>query len=270
MALSDALLELAVRWDDDLSHAFDGEACWRLRNQLSHAVELDDPGPLADAIATAISVVGQRDPLVDALDRPRFRSDDVGAALPARTLAPTGEPTWTRHIQGSDETFLALVLRDRLGEHDGPRAVRVAARRNTLASLTHPSQPDGPAFLRAVAPGTASAAPLLRAEHLQQLVAFDPAEAFLELPPHLRTWKVVAQLRLSVRLVPDFQFLAEQESPIAAETNTILCAGRDPWGAASWWVTLNSWLDARPVDLLGTPRAAEIAPAAHQLTSGAW
>ena len=43
------------------------------------------------------------------------------------------------------------------------------------------------------------------------------------------------------------------------------CRG-DPWGVASWWISRNDRLAARPCDLVGTERAGELAAAARALT----
>jgi hypothetical protein len=152
----------------------------------------------------------------------------------------------------------------------GPSSVRVAARRVTLTGLA--GGETEPAFLYAVDEGVP--APVVLAE-ADDVLAFDPAEAFLELPPALRTWETVEQLLHSTRLVPGFQLptwsgerAVERET--AAEVNVILGARDDPWGAASWWVTVNAWLTARPIDLLNTSRAPEIVLAANELTSDAW
>lgn len=48
----------------------------------------------------------------------------------------------------------------------------------------------------------------------------------------------------------------------ARKVNQLLDAASDPWGVASWWVSVNGRLDARPMDLLGTPDAGSIVHAA--------
>jgi hypothetical protein len=271
MTLSDALLELAVRWDDDVSRSMRGDACRQLERQLDAAVRRNDTKPLVEALHGLVAVVGQHDPIIDALDRPRFRGDDATVgALPARRIVDGEGDTWDRPTQESDETFLALVLRNRMREQ-GPVRTRVAARRATLSALTGDApHATASSLIRAVpVAGSGPAAPEDRADALACLIAFDPAEAFLEMPSWMRTWQTVGSLRSAVRLVPDFQ-LPSDEAGYAGRVNSLLEASRDPWGVASWWTTPNAWLGARPLDLLGTDRAGEILQAARELTSGAW
>jgi hypothetical protein len=271
MTLSDALLELAVRWDDDLSRSVHGDACRQLERQLDTAVRRNDTKPLVEALHGLVAVVGQHDPIVDALDRPRFRGDDAAAvALPARRIVDGEGDTWDGPAQTSDETFLALVIRNRMREQ-GPVGTRVAARRATLSALTGdaPHATASPLIRAVPAAGAGPAAPEIHADSLSHLIAFEPAEAFLEMPSWMRTWQTVGSLRSAVRLVPDFQ-LPSDDAGCAVTVNSLLQASRDPWGAASWWTTPNAWLGARPLDLLGTDRAGEIPQAAHELTSGAW
>ena len=51
----------------------------------------------------------------------------------------------------------------------------------------------------------------------------------------------------------------------AAATNRVLRAKDKPWAAATWWVSQNGWLEARPCDLLGTDRAHEVLEAAKTI-----
>ena len=46
--------------------------------------------------------------------------------------------------------------------------------------------------------------------------------------------------------------------PVVLAVNEILRAGEDPWGVADWWLSVNSWLDCRPVDLLGQGRDGDL------------
>lgn len=49
------------------------------------------------------------------------------------------------------------------------------------------------------------------------------------------------------------------------KANQLLDAASDPWGVASWWISVNARLDSRPMDLVGSGdgeaviRAAEAA-----------
>jgi hypothetical protein len=49
------------------------------------------------------------------------------------------------------------------------------------------------------------------------------------------------------------------------EVNELLRAGSDPWGVASWWISTNDRLNARPIDLVGTSRAGAVTLAAQAL-----
>jgi len=65
-------------------------------------------------------------------------------------------------------------------------------------------------------------------------------------------------------LYPAFQFDSRRREVFAEvrEVNHRLGSDRDPWGVASWWVSHHSRLRARPVDLVGTGRADDLAAAA--------
>ena len=69
-------------------------------------------------------------------------------------------------------------------------------------------------------------------------------------------------------LYPAFQFDSARRD-VAPEVRTVneqLDAAGDPWGVASWWISRNDRLAARPRDLVGTERAGELAAAARALT----
>ncbi|MXY78114.1 MAG: hypothetical protein F4Y94_00005 [Chloroflexi bacterium] len=69
-------------------------------------------------------------------------------------------------------------------------------------------------------------------------------------------------------LFPAFQFdVARRDvAPEVRSVNEHLDAVGDPWGVASWWVSRNDRLGARPCDLVGTERADDLAMAAHAVT----
>ncbi|WP_225101593.1 hypothetical protein [Streptomyces sp. CoH27] len=52
---------------------------------------------------------------------------------------------------------------------------------------------------------------------------------------------------------PRFQFRpgTAEPLPVVRRINALLCADRDPWGAADWWLGGNRWLGGVPADLLG-------------------
>ncbi len=77
----------------------------------------------------------------------------------------------------------------------------------------------------------------------------------------------------SRRYYPLFQFASVspyRQHEIVAELGPRLAADTDPAGAVSWWLTPNPWLSARPADLLGSSREAEIRFAADQLANDSW
>lgn len=59
--------------------------------------------------------------------------------------------------------------------------------------------------------------------------------------------------------LPRFQF-SEGTLPwlVVLEVNALLEAGRDPWGAADWWLSPNAWLGTAPAALLGTDRDRQL------------
>jgi hypothetical protein len=72
---------------------------------------------------------------------------------------------------------------------------------------------------------------------------------------------------------PLFQFTSDgtyEQHELVARLREQLGADGDPVGGASWWLTPNPWLQARPADLLGTPREAQIGYAADQLVNDGW
>ena len=66
-------------------------------------------------------------------------------------------------------------------------------------------------------------------------------------------------------LYPAFQFDAERRDvfPEVRAVNERLEAAGDPWGVASWWVSRHARLGARPVELVGTERAKDLARVAE-------
>lgn len=65
-------------------------------------------------------------------------------------------------------------------------------------------------------------------------------------------------------LYPAFQFDSRRRDiyPEVRAVNHRLGSDEDPWGVASWWVSQHSRLRARPVDLVGTGRADDLAAVA--------
>jgi hypothetical protein len=68
-------------------------------------------------------------------------------------------------------------------------------------------------------------------------------------------------------LYPAFQFDVERRTvfPEVRRVNELLRAVDDPWGVASWWISLHARLGERPMDLIGTGRADDLVEAAQAL-----
>ncbi|WP_328967401.1 hypothetical protein [Streptomyces sp. NBC_00239] len=69
---------------------------------------------------------------------------------------------------------------------------------------------------------------------------------------------------------PVFQFQSGTGGPVPVvrEVNRLLMAEVDPWGAAHWWLSGNSWLEGTPAELLGRLPDARLAGAARALVEG--
>ncbi|MCT9075989.1 hypothetical protein [Streptomyces fulvoviolaceus] len=69
---------------------------------------------------------------------------------------------------------------------------------------------------------------------------------------------------------PEFQFTAGGGTPyeVVLEVNRLLLADVDPWGAASWWLSGNTWLGGTPVSLLGRLPDQQLLGAATALVEG--
>lgn len=67
---------------------------------------------------------------------------------------------------------------------------------------------------------------------------------------------------------PDHASMLEVRAPVAT-VNRLLLAGTDPWGALSWWVTPNGFLEGRPpADTVQAPVAADyVIEAAKELAA---
>ena len=61
-------------------------------------------------------------------------------------------------------------------------------------------------------------------------------------------------------LYPAFQFdpLRRDVFPEVRTVNELLGAADDPWGVASWWVSVNARIDSAPLELVGTDRSADL------------
>ncbi|MFF7093819.1 hypothetical protein ACFY9A_15700 [Streptomyces rubradiris] len=70
---------------------------------------------------------------------------------------------------------------------------------------------------------------------------------------------------------PRFQFKpgTAQPLPVVRRINVLLCADRDPWGAADWWLGGNRWLGGVPAELLGVVPDEALERAAAELVGAA-
>lgn len=69
---------------------------------------------------------------------------------------------------------------------------------------------------------------------------------------------------------PEFQFGAGDGAPseVVLEVNRLLLADIDPWGAAAWWLSGNTWLGGTPAALLGRLPDRQLVGAAAALVEG--
>ncbi|WP_329461496.1 hypothetical protein [Streptomyces sp. NBC_01431] len=69
---------------------------------------------------------------------------------------------------------------------------------------------------------------------------------------------------------PEFQFAAGGGTPyeVVLTVNRLLLADIDPWGAAAWWLSGNTWLGGTPASLLGQLTDQQLVGAATALVEG--
>jgi hypothetical protein len=69
---------------------------------------------------------------------------------------------------------------------------------------------------------------------------------------------------------PEFQFARGGGTPhgVVLEVNRLLLADIDPWGAAAWWLSGNTWLGGTPAALLGRLPDHRLVGAARELAEG--
>ena len=72
-------------------------------------------------------------------------------------------------------------------------------------------------------------------------------------------------------LYPSWQIDTSRQRihPEVVEVNQLLDAAGDPWGVASWWISEDGGLQARPMDLVGTPDGERVVAAARALVDDA-
>ncbi|MFH8842373.1 hypothetical protein [Streptomyces sp. NPDC017868] len=150
-----------------------------------------------------------------------------------------------------DEHPVTLALRDGV-RFAGTAETQVADRTPLLALLAtlHGPPPADPARARLLAAPSLAAADVGAAPD-------DPGLIRLRHP------------ELGYRY-PLFQFQAgtARPLPVVSRINRLLMAGRDPWGAASWWLGGNRWLGGAPAELLGSVPDEELTRAVRELVEG--
>ncbi len=69
---------------------------------------------------------------------------------------------------------------------------------------------------------------------------------------------------------PEFQFTAREGTPfeVVLEVNRLLLADIDPWGAAEWWLSANTWLGGAPASFLGRLPDRQLVGVAASLVEG--
>lgn len=196
---------------------------------------------------------GRRARFVDALNDLAAAGDGKAVERALRTLRmqlralPPGHPV-ARELSGTVRYAGA------------PRAVAVD--RELLGALldVFADPPPGPAELRRAAHERLWETPALGPADLGRDAVRDPAAAGL--------------IRLShpglADRYPRFQFApgTARPLPVVRRVNHILMAGKDPWGAADWWLGRNRWLAGTPAELLGTVPDGDLAQAALELVGG--
>ncbi|MFH9727376.1 hypothetical protein ACH4M4_31055 [Streptomyces sp. NPDC017254] len=182
---------------------------------------------------------------------------------------------------------LATLLRS-LADTTDPQAVPAVLRRlRRLLRVLPDEHPvtralrDGVRFVGAPDTPVADRAPLLALlATLHGPPPADPVRARLLAAPSLADADIEAapgdpgliRLRhpeLGYRY-PLFQFAegTARPLPVVSRINRLLMAGRDPWGAAGWWLGGNRWLGGVPAELLGSVPDEELTRAARELVEG--
>ncbi|MGD3109060.1 hypothetical protein [Streptomyces sp. YGL11-2] len=228
----------------------------------------------------AVGPVGSDDPYVvlaaaaAGWDQVAGRLGEDTRARLAALLAVVRDPERESPVRAAAADEAAGLLRERLSEELG-----TAAQARLVAV---PAVPGGHPMVQGFAPedlavllmdGHRMVGPVLGPvrERLLAEPARD-AETLLRhggapfSPDLIRLPGVGGRLQL-----PSFQF-AEDTLPwlIVLEVYALLAADRDPWGAADWWLSVNSWLGTSPSRLLGTGRDLQLAETARLLVEDVW
>ncbi|MFD7500718.1 hypothetical protein [Streptomyces sp. NPDC059850] len=132
--------------------------------------------------------------------------------------------------------------------------------RDLLVQLMPPSRPDTTAIIAAAERRLRQAPALSAADVRDRYGGSAP-------PPELIRF---ADADLGDRY-PEFQFRPGGGAPyeVVLEVNRVLLADADPWGAADWWLSGNTWLGGGPpAALLGIRPDRELVGAAVALVEG--
>ncbi len=174
---------------------------------------------------------------------------DAAASFAARHHALEGDASRLRSL------LTLLTLRSDIARHLGgePRRVLDDARQAVLLQ----------AQLQGEAVGTIWREPMLESRDAAVALGANRSNREKVRRYRERSW-LLGLPSARGYLHPAFQFDAERRDVFAEvrAVNERLEAKSDPWGVASWWVSRHGRLGARPVDLVGTDRAGDLATAA--------
>jgi hypothetical protein len=218
-----------------------------------------------------LALIGEhRDSIREAMD------DEQHRLLLTRLTALAGTPpdddrAVRRALQGVRLALLPLALDHPVREEmDSPRLVAappgpsaVAGARELMTWLAPPSpapEPTpGPAAGTDAGQDELLRAPALSAAEARARCGGAPPAELIRL----------ADPRDGDRY-PEFQFGAAGGSPydVVLEVNRLLLADIDPWGAATWWLSGNTWLGGTPARLLGRLPDHRLVGAATALVEG--
>jgi hypothetical protein len=214
-----------------------------------------------------LALIGEhRDSIREAMD------DEQYQLLLTRLTALAGTPpdddrAVRKALQGVRLALLPLALDHPVREEmDSPRLVAappgpatVTGARELMTWLTPPSTAPEPAYVLDADQEELLRAPAVSADEARTRCGGAPPAELIRL----------ADPRDGDRY-PEFQFGAADGSPydVVLEVNRLLLADIDPWGAATWWLSGNTWLGGTPARLLGRLPDHRLVGAATALVEG--
>ncbi|MFJ9820650.1 hypothetical protein ACIRU3_36340 [Streptomyces sp. NPDC101151] len=222
----------------------------------------DGPGGRAERL---LALVGEhRDSIREAFD------DEQYALLLARlqglaAVAPQDDRAVRRAVQGVRLALLPLPLDHPVhialdtvrlvGAPPGPTTVAGARELIDLLASPRPS----PQTAGDTAPDDLLQAPAVSAGEARARCGGAPPPELIRLPDSADGDRY-----------PEFQFAAGDGTPhqVVLEVNRLLLAEIDPWGAAAWWLSGNTWLGGTPASLLGRLPDHRLVGAAVALVEG--